>query len=189
MSAESHTYQDPVAAARLFALTSPTPSSTMPPGPSYPENLSGRLSMLLFPLENTNDRLVTEERFDKIATQQEGSPLMKWAKTMLEPRIGDGVAAGKMRLRSPVALLYAASPRDWQAWRLTFQQDIRVQLDGPAKGLCRMDKSNKTAEGGWIDESIGNRLIIGQHDASATVYDMLVLGMTFSVVQKVRARH
>ncbi len=72
--AEFNTYADTIAAARVFALTSPYPASTMPPVPPtpagrattegdappppflgpYPENLSRRLKLTLFPLGMTN---------------------------------------------------------------------------------------------------------------------------------------
>jgi hypothetical protein len=56
--AEFNTYADSVAAARVFALTSPNPSTTLPPVlhgkrgllPAYPEKLSRRLKLKLFPL-------------------------------------------------------------------------------------------------------------------------------------------
>jgi hypothetical protein len=56
--AEFNTYADSVAAARVFALTSPNPSTTMPPVlhgkkghlPAYPEKLPKQLKLKLFPL-------------------------------------------------------------------------------------------------------------------------------------------
>ena len=55
--AEFNTYADSVAAARVFALTSPNPSTTLPPIlhgkrnlPAYPKTLSKRLTLKLFPL-------------------------------------------------------------------------------------------------------------------------------------------
>lgn len=58
--AEFNTYADSVAAARVFALTSPNPSTTMPPKlkgegqlPAYPEKLPKQLKLKLFPLGKT----------------------------------------------------------------------------------------------------------------------------------------
>lgn len=62
--AEFNTYADSIAAARLYALTSPLPESTMPPTaptpagqesetgqlPPYPKNLSKKLKVTMFPL-------------------------------------------------------------------------------------------------------------------------------------------
>lgn len=56
-SAEFNTYADSVAAARVYALTSPNPNITMPPTlsgkgqlPPYPKKLSRQLKVRLFPL-------------------------------------------------------------------------------------------------------------------------------------------
>jgi inosine-uridine nucleoside N-ribohydrolase len=57
--AEFNTYADSVAAARVFALTSPHPATTMPLTPlgnqvdflrPYPKTLSRQLKLTLFPL-------------------------------------------------------------------------------------------------------------------------------------------
>ena len=60
--AEFNTYADSVAAARIFALTGLVPKVTMPPVlpgtkdslKPYPENLSRRLKIKLFPLGKPN---------------------------------------------------------------------------------------------------------------------------------------
>jgi inosine-uridine nucleoside N-ribohydrolase len=55
--AEFNFYGDSVAAARVLALTSPNPSTTLPPVlhgkknlPAYPKKLSKQLTLKLFPL-------------------------------------------------------------------------------------------------------------------------------------------
>ena len=56
--AEFNLYADSVAAARVFALTGPNPSTTFPPTltgkrgrlPAYPPNLPRQLKLKLFPL-------------------------------------------------------------------------------------------------------------------------------------------
>jgi hypothetical protein len=60
--AEFNTYADSVAAARVYALTSPNPKTTMPPViggkaqlPAYPESLGKRLRVKLFPLGEVFD--------------------------------------------------------------------------------------------------------------------------------------
>jgi hypothetical protein len=52
---EFNIYADPIAAARVFALTSPNPRSTTPPAsycdlPPYPTKLSRQLRLVLYPL-------------------------------------------------------------------------------------------------------------------------------------------
>jgi len=58
--AEFNTYADSVAAARVYALTSPNPETTMPPMvggkaqlPAYPKGLSKKLRVKMFPLGKT----------------------------------------------------------------------------------------------------------------------------------------
>lgn len=103
--AEFNTYADSVATARVFALTSPTPSSTMPPPPPppspdsndgkcskitalgpYPEPLPGPpLKLTLFPLDVTTPHLLNKSFFSsRIAPNVEaGSPLATWVATFL----------------------------------------------------------------------------------------------------------
>ncbi|MCJ1439272.1 hypothetical protein MMC27_008664 [Xylographa pallens] len=105
-TAEFNTYADATAAARVYALTSPTPSSTMPPPPPpvsqtashketpaeplppYPpkdELGDRRLNVLLFPLDITTQH---ELRRDEFETKTEpliakGSPLAEWTNAFL----------------------------------------------------------------------------------------------------------
>ena len=68
--AEFNTYADSVASARVFALTSPNPETTMPPTlkghkkeqlPSYPEKLSRQLKLKLFSLGTHSPRSITRK--------------------------------------------------------------------------------------------------------------------------------
>ena len=85
--AEFNTYADAVATARVFALTSPNPSSTMPPLPlklstlnPYPRQLSRALKLTLFPLDvttpHTLQRSHVSAKLDPLV--QAGSPLAEW---------------------------------------------------------------------------------------------------------------
>lgn len=79
--AEFNTFADTTAAARLYALSSPKPHTTMPPVPPaptgskegshpppylapYPEKLSRRLKVTLFPLDITERHLLTRGDFE-----------------------------------------------------------------------------------------------------------------------------
>jgi len=92
--AEFNTYADAVAAARVFALTSPRPSSTLPPPapsaeprskPLYPRSLSRRLRLALFPLDITTPHLLRRSTFAaKVAPLLDaGSPLAEWVEAFL----------------------------------------------------------------------------------------------------------
>lgn len=85
--AEFNTYADAVATARVFALTSPNPYSTMPPPPeklstlaALPSKLSRPLNLTLFPLDVTSPHLLRRAFFsDKLNPLiKQGSPLAEW---------------------------------------------------------------------------------------------------------------
>ncbi|KAL2154212.1 hypothetical protein VTH82DRAFT_2888 [Thermothelomyces myriococcoides] len=91
--AEFNCLADAVAAARVFALTSAVPSSTMPPTvhgkstlPPYPDKLSKQLKLTLFPLDITTPHEIKKQGFnDKIQPLKEaGSPLAQWTDTFIE---------------------------------------------------------------------------------------------------------
>lgn len=131
--AEFNTFADSYAAARLYALTSPSPSSTMPPTPPapagqpegqhpppylapYPENLSRRLKVTLFPLDITEQHILSRGTFRKFIEPQvaAGSPLADWAAAFLtstfrkveslqENLSGDAVG---LQLHDPLTIWY-----------------------------------------------------------------------------------
>ncbi|OJD11533.1 hypothetical protein AJ78_07718 [Emergomyces pasteurianus Ep9510] len=93
-TAEFNIYADPSAAARVFALTSLRPASTMPPTnpllaspqlPAYPAQLSKQLTLKLFPLDITHEHTITRGQFRaKIAPMiTAASPLAEWLSIIL----------------------------------------------------------------------------------------------------------
>ena len=104
--AEFNTYADATAAARLYALTSPNPASTLPPSPpvssddsAIDRNLSAslppyppkaelgekRLNIILFPLDITTPHVIRRDEF-RAKTQPliaKGSPLGEWVDAFL----------------------------------------------------------------------------------------------------------
>ncbi|KAI9713824.1 MAG: hypothetical protein M1820_000554 [Bogoriella megaspora] len=101
-TAEFNIYADSIAASRIFALTSPNPSSTMPPPPPssssnpppppppflgpYPPSLSQRLNLTLFPLDITTTHLLTRSQFHRTVSPlvSSGSPLAKWCTAFMD---------------------------------------------------------------------------------------------------------
>lgn len=108
--AEFNTYADSVAAARVFALTSPNPASTMPPvAPAppgkqsadppppflspYPEKLSRQLKLTLCPLDITTPHELTRGQFTAYtasllsppssSSSSAPSPLAEWSTAFL----------------------------------------------------------------------------------------------------------
>lgn len=143
-TAEFNCFADPVAAARVYALTSPTPASTMPPpapgkpatlGP-YPSKLSKPLLLSLFPLDITNPHLLNKGFLTaKIQPLIDaGSPLARWIATFMFGvfrKIESMVHAGEepgLSLNDPLCVWYMMT-RDDPAWKGVVE-DIRVETTG-----------------------------------------------------------
>ena len=135
--AEFNTYADTIAAARVFALTSPNPASTMPvipeaqslprkltsaatPLPPYPskEQLGPeRLNVILFPLDITTQHTLRRTDFSrKIQPLLEtGSPLAEWVNAILTPTFrrmeslhhGNDSHEASISLHDPMCIWYA----------------------------------------------------------------------------------
>ncbi|KAK3330146.1 Inosine/uridine-preferring nucleoside hydrolase domain-containing protein [Apodospora peruviana] len=157
--AEFNCYADAVAAARVYALTSPNPASTMPPtihGKStlgaYPKNLSRRLKLTLFPLDITTPHELRQEFFNaKVQPLLEAkSPLAEWSETFLKGTfnkilsiLGDnphGIEPG-LSLHDPMTIWYMLT-RDNPAWKNAGKlEDIRVETCGQwTRGMHVVDR-------------------------------------------------
>ena len=160
--AEFNCFADSVAAARVYALTSHSPSSTMPPVPqgkttlpAYPKKLSRQLKLSLFPLDITTPHELRRKYFtSKINTQMsKGSPLAQWAETFLsrtfdqiDSMISDGTEAG-LSLHDPLCIWYMLT-RDHPGWNAVTQpEDIRVETSGQwTRGMHVADGRNRAKE-------------------------------------------
>lgn len=154
--AEFNTYADAVAAARVFALTSPTPASTMPPVPKdmtslppYPAKLSRQLRLTLFPLDITTPHELRRQSFTEQIEKHkaEGSPLAQWAGTFvlrtfdkIDSILGDGSEAA-LSLHDPLCLWYMLK-RDDPGWKATPKlEDIRIETSGQwTRGMHVVDR-------------------------------------------------
>lgn len=173
--AEFNCYADAVAAARVYALTSATPKSTMPPIPehiaslpSYPENLSRRLKLTLFPLDITEPHLLSKEFFAEGVRQgvEEGSPLAQWVNHFLsksfekiESMVGPGIEPG-LSLHDPMTIWYLLTQSD-PAWRPTSEpEDIRVETCGQwSRGKHIVDRrGRKKPESSDIDKVLDEKV-------------------------------
>ncbi|KAK0633483.1 Inosine/uridine-preferring nucleoside hydrolase domain-containing protein [Immersiella caudata] len=161
--AEFNTYADAVAAARVFALTSHTPSSTMPPvihGKSilsaYPTKLLRQLKLTLFPLDITTPHELRRKFFDqKIKPLKEaGSPLAQWTDTFMtgtfnkiEAMLGDGSEEG-LSLHDPLTIWYMIE-RDNPAWKpAPTLEDIRIETCGQwTRGMHVVDRRVRAKPG------------------------------------------
>ncbi|KAB5579936.1 inosine-uridine preferring nucleoside hydrolase [Coniochaeta sp. 2T2.1] len=167
---EFNTYADAVAAARVFALTSPTPASTMPPIPldmstlaPYPTRLSRRLKLTLFPLDITTPHELRRNAFTKEIEKHRtaGSPLAQWAGTFIlrtfdkiDSIVGDGSEAG-LSLHDPLCMWYMLK-RDDPAWKATPKpEDIRIETSGQwTRGMHVVDRRQIAREEELEDPSI-----------------------------------
>lgn len=161
--AEFNCYADAVAAARVYALTSPIPSSTMPPIPkelstlpAYPEKLSRTLNLTLCPLDITTPHLIGKQFFTENikANLDAGSPLAQWTSHFLmgtfskiESMLGPGEDPD-LSLHDPLTVWYALTRED-PAWKLTAKpEDIRVETSGQwTRGMHIIDSRNRSKPG------------------------------------------
>lgn len=140
--AEFNTYADSIAAARLYALTSPNPSTTMPPAvgkkslPSYPATLSRQLKVKIFPLDITEQHLLPRTLFNSYIESDAlaGSPLKEWAELFLMSTFRkiasldshlDADTIG-LHLHDPLTVWYAMASGD-PKWEFV-TEDLRVWI-------------------------------------------------------------
>jgi inosine-uridine nucleoside N-ribohydrolase len=167
--AEFNTFSDPVAAARVYALTSPNPHTTMPQETSslpyqeknptlpavlqsYPEPLSKQLSVTLFPMDITSKHALTRGQFSAhlaplLATH---SPLATWTSSFMAATFDrtasqnpgtptDDVA---MQLHDPLTVWYCLYQDD-PKWELHVGEDLRVETSGRwTRGMFVADRRN-----------------------------------------------
>lgn len=186
--AEFNTFADSIAAARLYALSSPTPESTMPPifpgtttalGP-YPSSLSKQLKITLFPVDITHRHNLSRGVYRSIMSQTpttNPSPLATWISAFLtstftkieslqENASGDAVDLG---LHDPLTIWYCMT--DPSKWKLAVDQDIRIETSGQwTRGMCVVDRRTRRKRdegdegerpgdtGNWLSRKGGNRL-------------------------------
>lgn len=167
--AEFNTFADSIAAARVYALSSPNPKSVMPPAPpsktgltssdphpphlaAYPEKLSRQLKCTLFPLDITHRHKLSRGQYRKIAEPllDAGSPLAEWTTAFLASTFNkveslqkdvSGDAVG-LELHDPLTVWYCAT--DPSEWQLLEDEDLRVETSGQwTRGMCVIDRRTR----------------------------------------------
>jgi inosine-uridine nucleoside N-ribohydrolase len=183
--AEFNTFADSLSAARVYALTSPNPHTTMPPTPpappgkqatdapppylsGYPEKLSRQQKVTLFPLDITSKHALTRGTFRKATAPliSANSPLATWTSAWLESTFrkveslqdkvtGDAVG---LELHDPLTVWYCID-QDNPKWKLAVDEDIRVETSGQwTRGMCVIDQRSRRKR---TDESLAE--ISGDH--------------------------
>ena len=168
--AEFNTFADSIAAARVYALSSPKPSSTMPPSSSnassgtsndapppplqaYPEKLSRQLSVTLFPIDITSVHELTKKQFIESVDPlcQAGSPLAAWTEAFLSStfnkveslRKGVNGELVSLTLHDPLCVWYSMIT-DRPGWEIQREVDMRVETTGQwTRGMCVVDRRNR----------------------------------------------
>ncbi|KAA8625279.1 Nucleoside hydrolase [Pyrenophora tritici-repentis] len=187
--AEFNTYADSIASARIFALTSANPHLTMPPTlPSsqksakllpYPEKLSKRLKLKLFPLDTTEQHILPKAMYEDYINLKpiKGSPLAEWTSLFLGSTFAKNASLNPqvdptkqgLALHDPLTIWYALSATN-PAWKFK-KEDIRVETSGQwTRGCTVVDRRGRPITegegdlkeevvgdaGGWRDSRRGN---------------------------------
>lgn len=158
--AEFNTYADAVATARVFALTSPNPRSTMPPLPTklsklaqYPPKLSKTLKLTMFPLDITTPHQLRKSVFDGklLSLIAAGSPLAEWTSVFIH-RTYEKVQSltaiqldPGLELHDPLCVWYVLtrSATQWVS-HPNSPEDIRVETAGQwTRGMHVVDRRNR----------------------------------------------
>ncbi|KAI6906754.1 nucleoside hydrolase, partial [Hortaea werneckii] len=162
---EFNTFADPVAAARVYALTSPNPFTTMPPTPpappgakegehpppylaSYPQKLSRQLKVTMFPLDITERHLIKRGEYRKTMEPviASGSPLAEWTTAFLNATFdkveslqskvsGDEVG---LQLHDPLCVWYCMIKAGEAGWKVNVDEDIRIETSADAREKMTM---------------------------------------------------
>jgi inosine-uridine nucleoside N-ribohydrolase len=169
-TAEFNTFADSIAAARVYALTSPKPHTTMPPIPPaprgqpvgqhpppflapYPGRLSKRLEVALFPLDITEKHVLTRGQFNQAleAHLTVKSPLAEWTAAFMEATFQNveslhpeltGGAVG-LSLHDPLCVWYCMAQSD-SKWKFIEGEDIRVETSGQwTRGMNVVDRRSR----------------------------------------------
>ena len=157
--AEFNTHADTIAFARVLALTSPHPKSTMPPWPpgsnarthlpNYPTPLPRRLKLRLCPLDLTEPHILSQrtlQRYTDAERNDKGelSPLAEWLTAVLAQMWTKVGPEGGLSLHDPLAVWYAYFARDREGkdgWEVEEERDIRVETAGQwTRGACIVDR-------------------------------------------------
>lgn len=168
----------------MFALTSPNPATTLPPSRKlspYPDGLSKRLALRLFPLDITHRHTISRGEFERTVKPllEAGSPLAEWVAAFMShvfltvERLHSGPGGDKtvMELHDPAVVWYGLTADD-PRWTptATSPEDIRIESFAQwTRGMCVVDRRNRrvTSEvqeshsdhGLWLSRHSGNRIV------------------------------
>jgi inosine-uridine nucleoside N-ribohydrolase len=148
---EFNVYADPVAAARVYALTSQTPEHTLPPTASnqltYPTKLPNRLPLTILPLDITTPHSLFSEPYYNLASRLPASPIANWTTAFLRSTFVKLAALyapnEPLSMHDPLTIWYLLTQhsRNAPAMRTGAPVDVRIETEGAwTKGSCVVDK-------------------------------------------------
>lgn len=203
---EFNAYADAFAAARVYALTSPNPNSTLPPSttsqlPPYPAKLSKQLTLRLFPLDITLRHNISRGQFRTAVAPllEKGSPLAEWVnafmghtfRTLERLHPGHDGDAAQLSLHDPVCVWYALTSDDplW-APAPNSPEDIRVETTGQwTRGMCVVDRRNRhriegeeessNDHGHWLSAKAGNRIYRMDQSPAESTFGQIIIDKLF----------
>lgn len=174
--AEFNVFADALAAARVYALSSPYPSFTLPAeSPQSLLKLPDPLKLVLFPVDITNQHVLYESDFDARIKPllDEASPLAEWVQVFIKShfRVMESLTEVKqdspaVELHDPLAVYYGFAS-DLAGWKLNKDQDVRVETEGIwTKGATIVDKRGRAKsselsssdKGAWRYKKAGNKV-------------------------------
>ncbi|KAL2671618.1 hypothetical protein Neosp_014208 [[Neocosmospora] mangrovei] len=185
--AEFNTYADAVAAARVFALTSPNPKSTMPPKPKdgsalpdYPIALPSQLKLSLFPVDITTLHCLDSQVFRSWVKPlvDAGSPLAQWVYHFMERSFehissieGNDSSAG-YALHDPLTIWYLLT-QDNLVWKSSSEpEDIRIETLGQwTRGMHVIDRRRMKKVDSEVAKSTHNAQGIDTLESGVEVTD------------------
>ena len=210
-NAEFNVWADPAAAARIYALTSQNPKSTMPVTvekylgqvlPQYPDKLSKQLRLVLMALDITEEHVFTRSQFVSKSKDlaEKGSPLAQWMSAFMTPMLdkmaslhtGHDVDAA-FALHDPMCIWYLLTDDDSKWKTARGEEDIRVETTGQwTKGMTVADqrprrRRNSDGEaphdrGNWLGKISGNRILRMHESPGAAEAGGWILDRIFGAV-------
>lgn len=165
-AAEFNHYACAWSAARVYALSAPHPTSTLPPAGGtgtwtpYPDGLSRTLNLTIVPLDITTRHVLDEAAFRAVVAPlaEAGSPLAAWTSVFLAAafeRMREVYLAGGsgtqsetgLELHDPLCVWYLLSLMRGDSWAVAEARDVRIDATGQwTRGMCVVDRRAKRVE-------------------------------------------
>ena len=200
--AEFNQYACSYSAARIYALTSPNPKSTMPKCTdlkAYPEPLPKQLKLTAFPLDVTTSHTLSLDTFDTVAKSlsDRGSPLAQWVNHFVAPTFAHLKTIyidrdADLSLHDPLCVWYLLT--NGEGWSIDEPVDVRIETQGQwTRGMSVVDMRMKVVEenlenpvkmydrGVWLHRGHGNRVRVATDSQYKMSFGETMLKWIFAI--------